>query len=331
MTLYDLLNEGSSMLQQAGDTDAENDAKLLLLNAFDLNLVHFLMDRLRPLSETDAAVQEQIQNYRAMVAKRASRVPLQQILGSQEFMGLDFFVNEHVLIPRQDTETLVELVLEEQQGKQQEEQQEKQQVQQLEGQQKKQQEQQPEEQQKKQRGQQPEEQPGKPRKLLDLCTGSGCIAISLAVKGGFESVTATDLSEEALKVAERNARTHQVPIRFFQGDLFSALPQSEVKTFDIITSNPPYIPTAVIATLEPEVREHEPMQALDGGADGLDFYRKIIQGAKEHLCGGGQLFFEIGYDQGEAVQRLMEQAGYREVECVQDFAGLDRVVFGTLW
>lgn len=93
MTLYDLLNEGSSMLQQAGDTDAENDAKLLLLNAFDLNLVHFLMDRLRPLSETDAAVQEQIQNYRAMVAKRASRVPLQQILGSQEFMGLDFFVN----------------------------------------------------------------------------------------------------------------------------------------------------------------------------------------------------------------------------------------------
>ena len=140
MTLYDLLNEGSSMLQQACDTDAENDAKLLLLTAFDLNLVHFLMDRLRPLSETDEAVQEQIQNYHAMVAKRASRVPLQQILGSQEFMGLDFFVNEHVLIPRQDTETLVELVLEEQQGKQQEEQQEKQQVQQLEGQQKKQQE-----------------------------------------------------------------------------------------------------------------------------------------------------------------------------------------------
>ena len=113
MTLYDLLNEGSSILRQAGDTDAENDAKLLLLNAFDLNLLHFLMDRLRPLSETDAAVQEQIQNYCAMVAKRASRVPLQQILGSQEFMGLDFFVNEHVLIPRQDTETLVELVLEE--------------------------------------------------------------------------------------------------------------------------------------------------------------------------------------------------------------------------
>lgn len=320
MTLYDLLNEGSSILRQAGDTDAENDAKLLLLNAFDLNLVHFLMDRLRPLSETDEAVQEQIQNYRAMVAKRASRVPLQQILGSQEFMGLDFFVNEHVLIPRQDTETLVELVLEEQQGKRQE--------QQLEGQQKKQQEQQPEEQQKKQRGQQPEEQPGKPRKLLDLCTGSGCIAISLAVKGGFESVTATDLSEEALKVAERNARTHQVPIRFFQGDLFSALPQSEVKTFDIITSNPPYIPTAVIATLEPEVREHEPMMALDGTEDGLKFYRQIAKEAGSWLKPGGSIYLEIGYDQGEAVSGLLEDAGFTNVRVIKDLPGKDRVVCG---
>lgn len=312
MTLYNLLNEGSSTLQQAGDTDAENDAKLLLLNAFDLNLVHFLMDRLRPLSETDAAVQEQIQNYRAMVAKRASRVPLQQILGSQEFMGLDFFVNEHVLIPRQDTETLVELVLEEQQGKQQEEQQEKQP------------EQQPEEQQKKQREQKPE----KSRKLLDLCTGSGCIAISLAVKGGFESVTATDLSEEALKVAERNTRTHQVPIRFFQGDLFSALPQSEVKTFDIITSNPPYIPTAVIATLEPEVREHEPMMALDGTEDGLKFYRQIAKEAGSWLKPGGSIYLEIGYDQGEAVSGLLEDAGFTNVRVVKDLPGKDRVVCG---
>lgn len=308
MTLYDLLNEGSSILRQAGDTDAENDAKLLLLNAFDLNLVHFLMDRLRPLSETDVAVQEQIQNYCAMVAKRASRVPLQQILGSQEFMGLDFFVNEHVLIPRQDTETLVELVLE--------------------GQQKKQQEQQPEEQQKKQRGQQPEEQPGKPRKLLDLCTGSGCIAISLAVKGGFESVTATDLSKEALKVAERNARTHQVPIRFFQGDLFSALPQSEEKTFDVITSNPPYIPTAVIATLEPEVREHEPMMALDGTEDGLKFYRQIAKEAGSWLKLGGSIYLEIGYDQGEAVSGLLKDAGFTNVRVVKDLPGKDRVVCG---
>lgn len=284
MTLYDLLNEGSSALQQAGDTDAENDAKLLLLTAFDLNLVHFLMDRLRPLSETDAAVQKQIQNYRAMLTKRASRVPLQQILGSQEFMGLDFFVNEHVLIPRQDTETLVELVLEEQKEKN--------------------------------------------KKLLDLCTGSGCIAISLAVKGGYESVTATDLSEEALQVAERNARAHQKTIRFFHGDLFLALPPDEEKTFDIITSNPPYIPTAVIATLEPEVREHEPMMALDGTEDGLKFYRQIAKEAGAWLKPGGSIYLEIGYDQGEAVSGLLADAGFTNVRVVKDLPGKERVVCG---
>ena len=285
MTLYDLLNEGNAALQQAGDTDGENDAKLLLFEAFHLDLVHFLMDRLRPLSEQDAKVQEQIRTYRGMIAKRASRIPLQQILGSQEFMGLEFYVNEHVLIPRQDTETLVELVLQEQQGRE--------------------------------------------KKLLDLCTGSGCIAISLAVKGGYESVTATDLSEEALKVAERNAKTHQKKIISRQGDLFSALPRTEAGTFDIITSNPPYIPTAVIATLEPEVREHEPMMALDGTEDGLRFYRQIAQEAGTWLKPGGAIYLEIGYDQGEAVSGLLREAGFDKVRVVKDLPGKDRVVCGV--
>lgn len=303
MTLYDLLNEGSAALQQAGDTDGENDAKLLLFEALHLDLVHFLMDRLRPLSEQDAKVQEQIRTYRGMIAKRASRIPLQQILGSQEFMGLDFFVNEHVLIPRQDTETLVELVLQEQQG--------------------------------------PE------KKLLDLCTGSGCIAISLAVKGGYRSVTATDLSEEALKVAERNAKMHGFavvshtetqaapeqaghPFIFCQGDLFTAMPQSEAGTFDIITSNPPYIPTAVIATLEPEVREHEPMMALDGTGDGLKFYRRIAKEAGAWLKPGGAVYLEIGYDQGKTVSELLSEAGFDKVRVVKDLPGKDRVVCG-IW
>ena len=286
MTLYDLLNEGSAALQQAGDTDGENDAKLLLFEAFHLDLVHFLMDRLRPLSEQDAKVQEQIRTYREMIEKRASRIPLQQILGSQEFMGLEFYVNEHVLIPRQDTETLVELVLQEQQGRE--------------------------------------------KKLLDLCTGSGCIAISLAVKGGYESVTATDLSEEALKVAERNAKTHQKKIIFRQGDLFSALPRTEAGTFDIITSNPPYIPTAVIATLEPEVREHEPMMALDGTGDGLKFYRRIAKEAGAWLKPGGAVYLEIGYDQGKAVSELLSEAGFDKVRVVKDLPGKDRVVCG-IW
>ena len=285
MTLYDLLNEGSAALLQAGDTDGENDAKLLLFEAFHLDLVHFLMDRLRPLSEQDEQVQEQIRTYRGMITKRASRIPLQQILGSQEFMGLDFFVNEHVLIPRQDTETLVELVLQEQQGRE--------------------------------------------KKLLDLCTGSGCIVISLAVKGGYESVIATDLSEEALKVAERNAKAHQKEIIFRQGDLFTALPQSEAGTFDIITSNPPYIPTAVIATLEPEVREHEPMMALDGTEDGLKFYRQIAKEAGTWLKPGGAIYLEIGYDQGGAVSGLLRETGFDKVRVVKDLPGKDRVVCGV--
>ena len=286
MTLYDLLTEGSAALLQAGDTDGENDAKLLLFEVFHLDLVHFLMDRLRPLSESDAETQEKMQTYRGMIAKRASRIPLQQILGSQEFMGLEFYVNEHVLIPRQDTETLVELVLQEQQSTE--------------------------------------------KKLLDLCTGSGCIAISLAVKGGYESVTATDLSEEALKVAERNAKAHQKEIIFRQGDLFTALPQSEAGTFDIITSNPPYIPTAVIATLEPEVREHEPMMALDGTEDGLKFYRQIAKKAGTWLKPGGVIYLEIGYDQGEAVSGLLREAGFDKVRVVKDLPGKDRVVCG-IW
>ena len=286
MTLYDLLNEGSAALLQAGDSDGENDAKLLLFETFHLDLVHFLMDRLRPLSEQDEQVQEQIRTYRSMITKRASRIPLQQILGSQEFMGLEFYVNEHVLIPRQDTETLVELVLQEQQSTE--------------------------------------------KKLLDLCTGSGCIAISLAVKGGYESVTATDLSEEALKVAERNAKAHQKEIIFRQGDLFTALPQSEAGTFDIITSNPPYIPTAVIATLEPEVREHEPMMALDGTEDGLKFYRQIAKKAGTWLKPGGVIYLEIGYDQGEAVSGLLREAGFDKVRVVKDLPGKDRVVCG-IW
>ena len=165
--------------------------------------------------------------------------------------------------------------------------------------------------------------------LLDLCTGSGCIAISLAVKGGYESVTATDLSEEALKVAERNAKTHQKKIIFRQGDLFSALPRTEAGTFDIITSNPPYIPTAIIATLEPEVREHEPMMALDGTEDGLRFYRQIAQEAGTWLKPGGAIYLEIGYDQGEAVSGLLREAGFDKVRVVKDLPGKDRVVCGV--
>ena len=277
MTYREAILLGESILQKAKIVDAKNDAWLLLAMACRINHTYYYVHMDEEMS------QEQIREYQALLSKRAERIPLQYIVGEQEFMGLTFLVNEHVLIPRQDTEVLVEEVMKNLHDG---------------------------------------------FRILDLCTGSGCILLSLLHYSNDCSGVGADLSEEALEVARKNAeQLGENSALFVQGDLFAPV---EGK-FEIIVSNPPYICSDVIPTLMEEVREHEPMQALDGGADGLDFYRKIIQGAKEHLCGGGQLFFEIGYDQGEAVQRLMEQAGYREVECVQDFAGLDRVVFGTLW
>lgn len=283
MTLFHLLTEGTRALEQTGNPDAKTDAQRLLLTAFHMDLVHFLLNRMQELEENEYH-QSCIKLYHEMIAKRRRRVPLQQILGSQEFMGLDFFVNQYVLIPRQDTETLVELVLEEQND---------------------------------------------PNKiLLDVCTGSGCIAISLAVKGGYASVTATDLSEEALKVAEKNANKHGVTVDLLQGDLFDALKRTKTEKFDVITSNPPYIPTAVIKTLEPEVREHEPMLALDGTEDGLFFYRRIAKETGAYLVDGGALYLEIGHDQGEAVRTLLIDGGFSDVKVYKDLAGKDRVVRG---
>lgn len=292
MTQFQLLTEGTRTLEQAGSPDAQIDAQQLLLAAFHLDTVHFLLNRLQELKDNEDN-RSAIGTYRDMIARRAGRCPLQQILGAQEFMGLDFYVNEHVLIPRQDTETLVELVLEEQcKGN-----------------------------------------AGKRLSLLDLCTGSGCIAVSLAVKGSFSQVTATDISEEALKVAKRNREAllesgpdgAPVQFEFYQGDLFEALPK-DGRRYDVITSNPPYIPTAVIRTLEPEVRDHEPILALDGTADGVYYYRRIADQAKNYLTQGGALYLEIGYDQGELVSRLLEEQGFGQVRVCRDLAGKDRVV-----
>ena len=278
---YDtLLKWGTDELTAHDVENAALDAWYLLEHIYGISRVDFLMRR---SDSFDAAQMEKSTAYQALIRQRSEGFPVQYLTGSTEFMGLPFFVNEHVLIPRQDTEVLVETALSMM-------------------------------------------KPG--CRLLDMCTGSGCIVLSLAKLGTVTWGIGADISEEALKVAERNRENLGLSqVKLVHSDLFGSVEG----VFDMIVSNPPYICSDVIPTLMEEVREHEPMQALDGGADGLDFYRKIIQGAKEHLCGGGQLFFEIGYDQGEAVQRLMEQAGYREVECVQDFAGLDRVVFGTLW
>ncbi|MDO5416895.1 MAG: peptide chain release factor N(5)-glutamine methyltransferase, partial [Lachnospiraceae bacterium] len=258
--------------------------------AFRTDMVHFLMNRCRELPDNEE-IREMAARYQEMIVQRGRRIPLQQILGTQDFMGMTFFVNRHVLIPRQDTETLVELVL--------------------------------------------KEHPGAGERVLDLCTGSGCIAVSLAAMGGYGPVTAVDLSHPALLVAKKNrdrllgqpedtGRQEVCRVTFREGDLFSAL-EPEDGPFDLLVSNPPYIPTQVIEGLEPEVRDFEPRMALDGSEDGLEFYRRIAAESGSWLKEGASIYLEIGYDQGEAVKALLEDAGFREVRIVKDAPGKDRV------
>lgn len=272
------LNEGIRRLTEAAVPDPETDARLLLLDTINLTPTRWLLERGRRLSDVE------IRRYMDRIGQRAAGRPVQYILGSQPFMGLDFMVNENVLIPRFDTEVLAETVL---------------------------------------RTVGPGQQEG-----LDLCTGSGCLAISLtALSGGTYRMTATDLSEDALCVARENARRllpeGQRPV-FYRGDLFDALPAG--RCFDWIVSNPPYIATEEIRSLDTVVKDFEPVTALDGGRDGLDFYRRIAAQAPDYLRRGGMLFLEIGEDQGETVPELLRQCGWHEVRVMQDLAGLDRVV-----
>lgn len=266
---------GKEQLQKAGITDAELDARLLL---------EFIChtDRNALYAHGDQEIEdEKMHDFLHLIEKRAAHIPLQHLTGEQNFMGLDFLVNEHVLIPRQDTEILVEEIMRDLHDG---------------------------------------------IRILDMCTGSGCILLSLLHYSNDCSGVGVDVSEDALAVARQNAdRLAEKQAVFIQSDLFEKVEGS----FDLIVSNPPYIRSQEIAGLMPEVREHEPHLALDGKDDGLHFYREIIKGAMPHLKRGGQLFFEIGYDQGEAVQALLAANGYTEIAVVKDYAGLDRVVYGT--
>lgn len=281
MTYREAINLGEKVLNMADVADAKIDAWLLLemVCKIDRSFYYLHME--------DEVAEEQLSEYEIALRKRAEHVPLQYIVGEAEFMGLKFKVNSNVLIPRQDTETLVEQVL--------------------------------------------HEQKDPDIRLLDLCTGSGCIAISLAVMGGYRDVTAADLSEAALKVAAENAdhllqerRKEGCRFTLRRGDLFKALKPGE--RFDVLTSNPPYIPTEVVRGLEPEVKDHEPWMALDGTEDGLAFYRRIAHESKAWLNPGACIYLEIGYDQGETVSRLLEAAGFCNIQVIKDLPGLDRVV-----
>lgn len=279
MTLREALIEGTRELEEAHIPDSKFDARILLLHASNITYSRFLA------SSTDPMEEDSLRKYRTYLKMRTERIPLQHITGEQDFMGYSFRVNEHVLIPRQDTETLVLLAEEEIKKK-------------------------------------------NAKKVLDICTGSGCIGISLFLRmkeaGRPIDVTLSDLSEEALAVAKENANLLNTNICFTKSDLFEEIDSS----YDVIVSNPPYIPSHVIPGLMPEVRDHDPMMALDGGEDGLFIYRKLIPQAYERLQDKGSLFLEIGYDQGGSVSLIMREAGFNGVTVAQDLAGNDRVVYG---
>ena len=274
MNYRKLYETGKDRLEKAGIQEAALDARLLLEEVCRT-------DRNTLLVHGDRAVTEEEETqFRIFIERRSTHEPLQQITGWQEFMGLRFSVTEDVLVPRQDTETLVEEVMRYLRDG---------------------------------------------MEILDVCTGSGCILLSLLRYSNGCRGVGCDISAKALAVAAQNAKELGISAQFIQSDLFESIEGR----FEYIVSNPPYIRKDMIPTLMEEVRDHEPLIALDGGEDGLDFYRKITREATEHLYSGGMLFFEIGYDQGEAVKLLMEEEGYEEVTVSQDLAGLDRVVYGT--
>ncbi len=277
MTYKELHLQGQETLRQAGIEEASLDARLLLEFVCGTTRNELLLGGERQVTEDETF------QYLQFIEKRAKRIPLQHLTGVQNFMGLDFEVNEHVLIPRQDTEILVEEAMKHLHDG---------------------------------------------MRILDMCTGSGCILISLMHYSNDCTGVGVDISAEALQVAKTNAdkllADKAKRISFVESDLFEYVEGQ----FDLLVSNPPYICSEVIETLMPEVREHEPLSALDGAEDGLYFYRRIVAEADTFLVAGGVLAFEIGYDQGCAVRDLLTDAGYLEVEVIKDYAGLDRVVCG---
>ena len=279
MTYREIYQQGFDTLVDAGVPDAKLDARLLLEYVCGTTQHDMILNGNRVLNEQEQA------RYEELIAKRASRIPLQHLTGVQEFMGYTFKVNKHVLVPRQDTEILVEEAL----------------------------------------------QFLKPEMtVLDMCTGSGCILLSLLALGQDVTGTGVDISAKALQVATENVKQisaqadKDLSATFLESDLFEKV----TGKFDMIVSNPPYIASAVIDTLEPEVRLHEPLNALDGTADGLYFYERIVAESRDYLKENGLLIFEIGHDQGEAVSDFMKKAGFQGVYVKKDYAGLDRVVVG---
>lgn len=280
LDLKEVIKIATTQLEKAGIEDAEIDAKELYMFLQKYNKVDLLMHW------SDVIGDNQVERYFELVEKRASRTPLQHIVGSQEFMGLKFKVSPQVLIPRLDTEPVVEEAL---------------------------------------------KYLNKASEVLDLCSGSGAIGISIA-KLKECKVTCSDVSDDAIKLGEENARLNQVKVKFVKSDMLKKFSVGlGKKKYDMIISNPPYIESKVISTLEPEVKEHEPITALDGGKDGLDFYRIIAEEAPSRIKKNGMLVLEIGSDQGESVKKLLKDSNsFADIEVKKDLANHDRIVVAKL-
>lgn len=365
-SLQDIERFSLPLLEEAGIPEAELDLRLLMQEAFSLETKDYLLWKRKALSAFyrkreaysalyqegapeepedslsyfSGALDSALTCFFSFLEKRLERIPLSQILGRQEFFGLSFLVNENVLSPRQDTECIVERILQEE----------------------------------KEKGKSGEKSKGIPGRsifpfaeelkrntsekllsVLDLCTGSGCIGLTLVKHLHCKTMLLLDKSGEALEVARENYRrlffnqedtfkssgkddfTEQnkgASVYFLESDLFDSLPsfmeERDISGFDILVSNPPYIRRDVVSTLDDEVALHEPRMALDGGIDGLDFYRRIAKEGKRFLLPGGRVYLEIGYDQGESVKSIFQKEGYREVEVFPDYEGRDRGLYATL-
>ena len=347
-SFLDLEKYALPLLKEAGVEEAELDLRLLLQEAFSLDTKDYLLGKREAVftlyrkraeekpalsssrvtgdlalsSSADKEPDSDLNRFFTFLEKRLRRIPLSQILGRQEFFGLSFLVNENVLSPRQDTECIMERILEEEEKKEE-------------------------------------------LSILDLCTGSGCIGLALAKHLYCKTVLLLDKSDKALEVAKENYRRlfleqesvkeewqcsvlssgrepdsnrirEQVlnpSVHFLESDLFESLPsymeENGISGFNILVSNPPYIRRDVIESLDAEVALHEPVLALDGGEDGLDFYRSIAKEGKRFLFPGGRVYVEIGYDQGTSVKDIFQKEGFLDVEVFQDYAGRDRGVRGT--
>ncbi len=281
MVISEALQKATLRLQTAGVESPRLDAEVLLAFLLKKERLYLVLHRGEPLPEDVEA------QFFSLVDRRASCEPVAYLLGMREFMSLPFFVEPGVLIPRPDTETLVECVLS-------------------------------------------KYNPSQSPSILDLCTGSGAIAVSLAHYLPKSHVTACDVSPLCMKTAGKNAEANGVGERVSikQWDVLEPCPFSE--TFDCIVSNPPYIPTSVLSTLDRDVRDYEPALALDGGTDGLLFYRRLIALAPTLLKKGGLLTFEVGHDQADAVMAEMKEKGFVNCEKIQDLSGIFRVVCGQL-